>query len=212
LFAIIVLLIIFTYVEVNGLPKFADLSFLVAAVPSVLVSVVMIFFVSQLLENVTAVTLDVWNEFKIWIYGLVAFIVTGILFFVPFASPGKMVYQGAIDERKAGLIASIIILSSLILCLPFSLFYWFGFPTIADAGLMMCLMTACYSAFPFKPLGGKAIFRYNWRLWLLTFLSTFTLFLCVTLNVLPQIAYLIAGITATVLFVALIRSLKRSQM
>jgi hypothetical protein len=34
LFAIIVLLVVFTYVEVNGLPKFADASFLIAAVPS----------------------------------------------------------------------------------------------------------------------------------------------------------------------------------
>lgn len=208
LFATIVLLIIFTYVEVNGLPKFADISFLVAAVPSVLLSVVMIFLVSQLLENVASVTLDLWSEFKIWIYGLVALIITGFLFFVPFASPGKMVYQGDIDKRKAGLIASLVILSSLILCLPFSLFHWLGFPTIADAGLMISLMTACYSAFPFKPLGGKAIFHYNWQLWLLTFLSSFTLFLSVTLNVLPQIAYLLVGITATALFITILRSLK----
>ncbi len=208
LFAIIILLVVFTYIEVNGLPKFADISFLIVAVPSVLLSVVMIFLVSQLLENVASITLDLWSEFKIWIYGLVALIITGILFFVPFASPGKMVYQGAIDMRKAGLIASLVILSSLILCLPFSLFYWFGFPTIGDAGLMMCLMTACYSAFPFKPLGGKAIFHYDRRLWFLTFLSSFALFLSVTLNLLPQIAYLLVGIIATALFIALIRLFK----
>jgi hypothetical protein len=150
----------------------------------------------------------VWSEFKIWIYGLIALIITSILFFVPFASPGKMEYQGAIDERKAGLIASIIIISSFMFCLPFSLFHWFGFPTIADAGLMLSLMTAFYSAFPFKPLEGKAIFQYERRLWLLTFLTSFTLFLCITLNLLPQIAYLLAGIIATVLFTVLLRSLK----
>jgi hypothetical protein len=208
LFAIITLLVVFTYVEVNGLPKFADTSFLIATVPSVLLSVVMIFLVSQLLENITAVTLDVWSEFKIWVYGLIALIITSILFFVPFASPGKTEYQGDIDDRKAGLIALIIILSSLMLCLPFSLFHWFGFPTIADAGLMLTLMTAFYSAFPFKPLGGKAIFRYNRASWLLTFITSFTLFLCITLNILPQIAYLLMGIIAIALFTVLLRLLK----
>jgi hypothetical protein len=208
LFAISILLVVFTYVEVNGLPKFADVSFLLATVPSVLLSVVMIFLVSQLLENVTAVKLNVWSEFRIWIYGLVALIITSILFFVPFASPGKMEYQGAIDTRKAGLIASIIVLSSFMFCLPFSLFHWFGFPTLADAGLMLSLMTAFYSSFPFKPLEGKVIFHYNSQLWLLTFLTSFTLFLCVTLKALPQIAFLIVGIIATVLFIVLLRSLK----
>ena len=205
-FASIILLAIFVYVEVDGLPNFTDMRFLLAALPSILLSVVMVFVVSKLLETITARTLHVWGEFKVWIYGLVAMITTGILFFVPFASPGRVEYQGDVDERKAGLIATMIILSFLMLGLPFSLFYSFGFATIADAGLMMSMMTACYSAFPFKPLEGEAVFHYKRSLWLLTFASSFTLFLCVTLDVLPHTAYLLVGITASVLFTALLRS------
>ena len=210
-FAAVILLAVFTYVEVDGLPNFTDVRILLAAAPSVLLSVVMVFAVSQLLETITAKTLDVWGEFKIWIYGLVAMITTGILFSVPFASPGKVEYQGDVDERKAGLKATMKILSFLMLGLPFSLFYSFGFATIADAGLMMSMMTACYSAFPFKPLEGEAVFHYKRSLWLLTFLSSFTLFLCVTLNVLPHTAYLLVGIIATVLFIVLLHSSKSAR-
>lgn len=211
-FAAIVLLAVFTYVEVNGLPSFTDVRILLATMPSVLFSVVMVFVVSQLLETITARTLDVWGEFKVWVYGLVALITTGILLSVPFASPGKVEYQGDVDERKAGLMATMKILSFLTLGLPFSLFYSFGLATIADAGLMMSMMTACYSAFPFKPLEGEAVFHYKRSLWLLTFLSSFTLFLCVTLNVLPHTGYLLVGIIATVLFTVLLHSGKSARM
>jgi len=211
-FAAFILLAVFTYVEVDGLPSFTDMRILLATVPSVFLSVGMVFVVSQLLETITAGTLGVWGEFKVWVYGLVAMITTGILFFVPFASPGKVEYGGDLDERKAGLKATMIILSFLMLGLPFYLLYSLGLTTIADAGLMMSVMTACYSAFPIKPLEGEAVFHYKRSLWLLIFVPSFTLFLCVTLNVLPQIAYLLVGIIATALFIVLLYSGKSTHM
>jgi len=77
-------------------------------------------------------------------------------------------YQGDLDPKRAGLIATSKILSILILAIPSYLFHSLGFPTIGDAGLMMTMMTACYSAFPSKPLEGRAIICYafncHWRI------------------------------------------------
>gem|GEM_PF-2821598 len=207
-FSSLILLAVFIYMEVNGLPNILDPSFLLAVIPSILISVVIVFIFTQLVEVIIAGSLKILAEFKIWLYGLASLIVTGILFLVPFASPGRVEYQGDIDDKKAGLTATLMILASLMLSLPFYLFHFLGFVTICDAGLMMSIMTACYSSFPFKPLQGEAVFHYKRSLWLITFLGSFSLFLCVTLNVLPHIAYLLVGIVATGIFTIILSHLR----
>jgi hypothetical protein len=205
------LLGVFVYVEVNGMPNLLNIQYLLAAVPQVLISVLLVFALSQMFSIISAKALGICCEFKMWLYGLVALLITGIVFMIPFASPGKVEYQGDVDPKRAGLTATSKILCILILCIPFYLFYVVGFDTIADAGLMMAMMTACYSAFPVKPLEGKEIFRYNKGLWIVTFISSFSMFVFTIFSLLPHLAYLLAGTVATLLFVGLILTLKRRQ-
>jgi len=97
------------------------------------------------------------------------------------------------------------------LSIPFYLFHTLGFTTMGDAGLMITMMTACYSSFPFKPLGGEAIFKYHKGLWIATFILTFSMFICTILGLLPHVAYLLIGTATTLLFIGLILTLKRRQ-
>lgn len=211
LFSAIILLAVFVYVEVHGVPNFLNREYLLAAVPHVLISVVFVFVSSQIFSIISAKALNVWSEFKIWLYGLTALLITGIIFMIPFASPGRMEYQGDIDRKKAGLTATSKVLCILVLSIPFYLFYTLGFATIGDAGLMMTMMTACYTAFPFKPLEGEAIFRYHKVLWTAIFILSFSMFVCTILSLLPRVAYLLTGAAATLLFVGLILTLRKAQ-
>jgi hypothetical protein len=211
LFSAIVLLVVFVYVEVNGLPNFWNMEYLSAAVPQVLVSVVFVFIFSQFFSIMSAKALGTLSKFKLWLYGLAALLITGILFRIPFASPGKTEYQGDLNPKKAGLIATSEILCILTLSIPFYLFHTLGFTTMGDAGLMITMMTACYSSFPFKPLGGEAIFKYHKGLWIATFILTFSMFICTILGLLPHVAYLLIGTATTLLFIGLILTLKRRQ-
>ena len=211
LFSAIILLAVFVYVEVNGVSNFLNREYLLAAVPQVLISVVFVFVTTQIFSIISAKALNVWSEFKIWLYGLTALLITGIIFMIPFASPGRVEYQGDIDRKKAGLTATSKVLCILVLSIPFYLFYTFGFTTIGDAGLMMTMMTACYTAFPFKPLEGEAIFRYHKGLWIVIFFLSFSMFVCTILSLLPRVAYLLTGAAATLLFVGLILTLRRAK-
>jgi len=208
-FCAAILLLVFTYVEVDGFPNFLDTGVLLATLPSILASVVLVFVATQLLMVMAARTLKVWGEFKVWLYGLASLLVTGILLMVPFASPGRMDYEGELSKGKAGITAILSIVCSLTLAIPFYFFYVLGYVTLADAGLLVTMMAACYSAFPFNPLDGEAVFRYNKVVWLVTFTSCFVLFLSVLFNILPHIVYLAAGVVATALFVALLWMSKR---
>jgi len=207
----IVLLVVFVYVEVNGLPYFLKREYLYAAIPQVLISVVSIFILKQIFSFISARSLSVWSEFKLWLYGLAALLITGIIFKIPFASPGKMEYRGDLNPKRAGLIAISEILCILISSIPFYIFHTVGLTTIGDAGLMMAMMTACYSVFPFKPFEGEAIFRYHKGIWVTTFFPSLSMFICTVFNLLPLFAYLLTGTTATLLFIVLILKLKKQQ-
>ena len=100
IFCAAILLLVFTYVEVGGFPNFLNMGVLLAALPSILTSVVVVFVATQLLIVAASRTLKVWCEFKIWLYGLASLLVTGILLMVPFASPGRRDYEGELSKKK----------------------------------------------------------------------------------------------------------------
>lgn len=208
-FSSIVLLVVFAYVELNGLPNFLDVSLLIEVVPLILVSVVIVSLVTELFAVMIARALNVWSEFKIGLHGLAALLITGIVFLVPFAPIGKAEYQGDLDKRKSGLIGMMKILCILALNLPFYAFHVLGFTTVGDAGLLMAMMTACCFAFPFRPLEGEAIFRFSKISWIVVFASSFLLYLSIASKMLPYTVYLLSGLTATALFTALLLMSRR---
>jgi hypothetical protein len=129
-------------------------------------------------------------------------------FFVPFASPGKIEHQGDVNKRKAGLISLILAVSSDVV-FAFCALHVAWFTNIADAGLVICLMTACYSSFPFKHLEGEKIFGYNKAFVACHISCKYILFSCIVLQVLPYVAYFLVGGFFLLVFAILLRWLKK---
>jgi len=198
----LMLFLVFSYVEVNGFPNFADINVVLSVAQSVLVTVVAFFVIKELLAHGIAAALDVWCDFKIWLYGLAALVISGFGFLLPFGSPGRTDYEGDLDVDKAGIVAALKVFCDLMLMLPFWALLSLGYDVLGDTGLLMVTMSAYYSSFPFKPLEGEAIFRYNKLLWAGVFVGALALFISASLKLLPTVAYLIGGGAATVLAVS----------
>jgi len=208
----LVLVAVFSYVELNGLPKFLYPTALLSVVPYVLATVVLFFVVREIVASAVAAILSVWCEFRIWLYGLTALVVSGFGFLLPFGSPGRTDYEGKFDLRKAGLIAALKILCDLALMVPFYAFSVLGYKVMGDAGLLIATMYAYYSSFPFKPLEGKTVYTYSKPLWVFLFAGALVLFVSTSLNLLPSTIYLLGGLVAAALFVAFLILARRGEM
>jgi len=198
----LVLVAVFSYVELNGLPKFLDPTALLSVVPYVLATFVLFFVFREIVASAVAASLSVWCEFRIWLYGMIALVVSGFGFLLPFGSPGRTDYEGEFDLRKAGLTAALKILCDLALMVPFYAFLVLGYKVMGDAGLLIATMSAYYSSFPFKPLEGEGVYRYSKPLWVFLFAGALVLFISTSLNLLPSTIYLFGGLLAAALFVA----------
>jgi len=198
--SVIILTIVFGFVEANGLPSFLDPSVLVAVIPSTLLSVTIVSISEELIEALCARTCRVCRQYRLWLYGLGAFLISGLLFLFPFASPGITRYQcSEISDKTKGLIVLSKMLVLLTLMIPFAGLFMLGYKIIGDAGLLLTLMTVCYSLVPLKPLAGKAVFDYRKEVSLIALVSVAILFYSWTVNLLPHVTYLAAGTVSVVL-------------
>jgi len=192
--------IVFGFVETNGFPHFLNQSVLAAVIPSTLLSVCIVSIAGVLSEALCARTCRVCRQFRLWMYGIGAFLISGLLFLFPFASPGITRYQcGEISDKTKGLIVLSKMLILLTLTIPFAGLFMLGFKIIGDAGLLLTLMTVCYSLVPLKPLAGKAVFDYRKEVSLIALVSTGILFFSYTFNLLPHVTYLAVGVVSVFL-------------
>ena len=169
-----------------------------AVVPSVLSSVVVISVAGAFFTALSSKICEVRTEFKVWLYGVIAFLVSGLLFLVPFAGPSRSVYQcGEISKKTKGLLVLSKMLLFLALSIPFSLLFLLGFKTVGDTGLLIILTTIFYSLIPIKPLDGKEIFDFDKRVWSVTFVPVLLLFFGWVLHLLPHLVYLGVGLLST---------------
>lgn len=207
----IILTIVFGFVEANGLPGFLDPSVLIAVIPSTLLSVTIVSIAEELIEALCARTCRVCRQYRLWLYGLGAFLISGLLFLFPFASPGITRYQcSEISDKTKGLIVLSKMLVLLTLMIPFAGLFMLGFKIIGDAGLLLTLMTVCYSLVPLKPLAGKAVFDYRKEVSLIALVSVAILFYSWTVNLLPHVTYLAAGVVSGFLAAITLSQLRRA--
>jgi hypothetical protein len=110
------------------------------------------------------------KEIKPWFLGSVIYLVTGVVFKMPFSSPSVMKYSDNLSEKTAdakrakGLLTLSKTLMILLLTIPFALMTLAPLPiigTIGSSGLYMVLIAACCAFMPISPLPGKSIFDYN---------------------------------------------------
>jgi len=207
----LIMTIVFGFVEANGSPRFLNPSVLAAVIPSTLLSVCLVSIVGELSEALCARTCRVYRQFRLWMYGLGAFLVSGLLFLFPFASPGITRYQSEeISNKTKGLIVLSKMLILLTLTIPFAGLFMLGFKIIGDAGLLLTLMTVCYSLVPLKPLAGKAVFDYRKEVSLIAFVSAGIIFYSCTVNLLPHVTYLAAGVVSAFLAAITLNQLRKA--
>ncbi|MCK4481918.1 PKD domain-containing protein, partial [Candidatus Bathyarchaeota archaeon] len=207
----LIMTIVFGFVEANGLPRFLNMSVLAAVIPSTLLSVCMVSIAGELSEALFARTCRVYRQYRLWMYGLGAFLISGILFLFPFASPGITRYQsGEISNKTRGLIVLSKMLVLLTLTIPFTGLFMLGFKIIGDAGLLLTLMTVCYSLVPLKPFVGKAVFDYRKEVSLIALVSTAILLYSFTVNLLPHVTYLAVGVASVFLVAITLSQLRKA--
>ena len=197
-----IITMVFGYVEANGLPQFLSLSVFASVIPSVLSTVAVISVAGTLFTALSSRICKVRTEFKVWLYGVIAFLISGLLFLVPFAGPSRSVYQcGEISKKTKGLLVLSKMLLFLTLSIPFSLLFLLGFKTLGDTGLLISLTTVCYSLIPIKPLDGKEILDFDKKIWLATFVPVLLLFIGWVLHLLPHVIYLVVGLASTFIWI-----------
>jgi hypothetical protein len=102
-------------------------------------------------------------------YGVIMFLVSGLVFQFPLGSPGITRYRsGEISEKAKGLFVLSKMLMFLTLTIPFAGLLMLGFNTvgeiglsIGEIGLWLTLTTVFSSLIPVRPLVGKALFNYR---------------------------------------------------
>jgi len=207
----LIMTIVFGFVEANGLPRFLDPSVLAAVIPSTLLSVCLVSIGGEVFEAFCARTCGAYRQFRLWMYGLGAFLISGLLFLFPFASPGITRYQcGELSDKTKGLIILSKMLLLLTLIAPFAGLFMLGFRIVGDAGLLLTLITVCYSLVPLKPLAGKAVFDYRKEVSLIALVAVAIILYSCTMNLLPHFIYIAVGGVAAILAAITLNELRKA--
>ena len=102
-------------------------------------------------------------------------------------------------------------LTLLTLIIPFAGLFMLGFKIIGDAGLLLTLVTVCYSLVPLKPIAGKAVFDYRKEVSLIALVSAGILFYSCAVNLLPHETYLVVGIVSVFLAAITLSQLRKAR-
>jgi parallel beta-helix repeat protein len=192
--------LVFGSAEANGLQNFLNPSGFASFIPAALVSVCVVILVGEILEAICARACNVFRQFKLWMYGTIMFLISGLIFQLPFGSPGITRYQsGEISKKTKGLLVLTKMLLLTTLSLPFAALSMLGFDYTGNMGLKLTLVTVCFSLLPLRPLVGKAIFDYNKAISITALSGVGILFLSCFSNFLPNLAFLIAGVVSACL-------------
>jgi PKD repeat protein/ABC-type branched-subunit amino acid transport system substrate-binding protein len=210
-FSCIVLFLVFVYIEVNGLPNFLVTQSLILAAPQVLTSVVAVFLFTQIFSLISVRSLKIWSQFRLWLWGIIALLITGFIFKVPFSSPTRLELPKGLDPKSAELHAISKTLCLFMSSIPFYLFDLMGNVVAGDADRMMVMMGAFFSTLPLKPMEGEVIFKSDRKVWLAFFLVSLTLFLGVVFDLLSHYVYLVVGVASLILYLVFIRYIQRKK-
>jgi PKD repeat protein len=209
--SILILTIVFGFVEANGFPHFLNPSIFAAVIPSTLLSACMGVIAKEFSEVLCFRTYRVYKQYRLWMYGLGVFLVSGLLFQFPFGYPGVTRYQSRkISNKTKGLLVLSKMLVRLTMAIPFAGLYMVGFKILGDAGLLMTLTAVCFSLVPLKPLAGKAVLDYKPEVSLTAFISAAILLYSISVNLLPYVVYLAVGVVSAFLATITLNQLRKT--
>jgi hypothetical protein len=209
--------VVFGVVEAKGFAIFLTSSGVSIFVAPALVSVLTVIVFSELFEACCARFCRVHKQFKLWMYGLVMFVLSGLVFLFPIGSPGITRYKtGEISDRAKGLFVLSKTFLFLTLMIPFAALLMLGFSTLGGVGLWLTLVTVFASLIPVRPLAGKELFNYRKGVSLAALVfSGIILFIYVYGNLtrvifLPYYAYLAVGVVSVFLAVVALFQLRKA--
>jgi len=223
-FSALIATIVFGAEEANGLLNFLTISGLTNFIPPALVSVCVVIIFAELFEACCARICRVHKQFRLWIYGTIMFLVSGLVFQFPLGSPGITRYRsGEISKKAKGLFVLSKMLLLLALTLPFAGLLVLGVNTVGEIGLSvgeiglwLTLMTVFSSLMPVKPLVGKALFDYRKEVSLTALaasgilLFSFIYSRLTHVTFLPHVAYLAVGAVSAVLAAITLNQLRKA--
>jgi hypothetical protein len=162
----------FSYVKITSIQD------LLIILPTFFATSILVSFARTYILSTYSRRKGVWTENKLWYFGLGLFLFTTIAFKTPFSSATRTVHHSrAFTEKLAGFLSTAGILITLTFGALFYIIYKSGFTLIGGTGLAMCLISAFFDTFPIEPMGGKDIYKYNKKIWILTFTSTLLLYI-----------------------------------
>jgi hypothetical protein len=169
--SVMVLGVSFSYVKVDVLSQ------ILLVLPVILGTSVIVGFVKTVILVGYARVRGVWTENRLWIFGLATFIVTTLLFRVPFSSPTRIVhYEAKFTKRHDAVLSLAEIIISLAFAGGFYLLMISGYQVIGSVGLAMCIIGAFFDSLPIPPLNGRTIFNYSKIIWVALFAVTLVLY------------------------------------
>jgi Zn-dependent protease len=166
-----------------GYAKTQTLNEILLVLPTVLATSIVVGFMKSFLEETIARKLSVWTEHRIWYFGLASFVLSTLIFRVPFSAPSRNVfYSKEFTKRSIGLVSSSSVLIGLLFAAIFYILLASGLVLIGSIGIVMSLTLAFFESLPIPPMNGKDIYNWSKPLWALLFVSTFSFYmLCLLL-------------------------------
>jgi hypothetical protein len=161
----------FSYVKINNLDQ------ILIIIPTFFATSILVSFARTYILAVYTRTKGVWTEYKLWPFGLGLFLLSTLAFRTPFSSPTRTVrHSKNFTPKLAGFLSVAAIFITLGFGALFFVLYKSGFALIGGTGLAMCLISAFFDTFPFEPMGGKDVYKYNKALWAILFVVTLGLY------------------------------------
>jgi phosphate transport system substrate-binding protein len=131
-----------------------------------------VFIVHDIIHYLIAKKLKIAARYRFWGWGIIWMIITTLTFPVVFGKPIRTEIENKNADKKALALAMMSApLAGLILSIGFLLLWMQGgwYYYIGYIGIEMSIMTAFISFFPFSPMDGEKVLKWNPTVWALIF-------------------------------------------
>jgi len=150
------------------------------------------------MEGVEALAIKKYGgngSFSIWPLGILSLLITGILFKMPFGSPGKTLVNEN-NKQMGGAAALTKLLMALVLVPIFIGVKNLSYEDLGRVGAYTALMLCFFDAIPVQPLEGYRVWKWNKTLSITILATSFFLFYAWQLDIVGQAMFNLIGALA----------------
>jgi hypothetical protein len=209
--SVLIMIFVYSFAEAGGLERFLNLEVLAEVVPIACLTVLMARIMAMFSDVVAAKTCGLQKKFCLWPSGVVALLISGLVFLFPFSMPWITKFEGLnLSSKSKALMMLLKTLILLILAIPFSVLIMVEAEEIGHAGLLIVLAWTGSALIPLKPMAGKFIYDYKKGLSALALALILILLIGFTVAFFEPIVYLIVGIMSVILSATTLIFLKKS--